>query len=324
MPPLELSMAAVRYGGAHGVPVVVDIRDMWPDIWLDLAPKPLRPVARLALTPFYRMLRTSVDLSSAVTGIAGRAVEWALAHGTRKPNAFDSPLPLAYQPGEISPAAFEAADREWRQMGIVDDPQRLTVCFFGSLSRRLAFDTVFSAMACLPSSLAGRLRLVMCGAGERADELKARARTCPSILMPGWIDAAQITALMRLSHIGLLPYPNTDDFLSSIPNKVYDYLSGGLPILTSLRGTTGELIEREKCGWIYSNDEPESLVAQLTALTNDREEIRRAALASVRVAKLFSAAKVYGDFRVKLDDITRAYSVAGTPSNHPTPVKLVP
>src|SRR5439155_9149672 len=38
LPTLELSDAATRFGGEHGIPVVLDVRDLWPDIFVDVLP----------------------------------------------------------------------------------------------------------------------------------------------------------------------------------------------------------------------------------------------------------------------------------------------
>ena len=53
-PTIELSVEAVRYGRTHGIPVVLDVRDLWPDIVLDLLPTILRSPGRVALTRLFR------------------------------------------------------------------------------------------------------------------------------------------------------------------------------------------------------------------------------------------------------------------------------
>ena len=45
LPTLELAVACVRFGREAGVPVLVDVRDLWPDAIIDLAPPSLRPLA---------------------------------------------------------------------------------------------------------------------------------------------------------------------------------------------------------------------------------------------------------------------------------------
>ena len=39
MPNIDLALAAVKYGKKHNVPVFVDVRDMWPELYEDYFPK---------------------------------------------------------------------------------------------------------------------------------------------------------------------------------------------------------------------------------------------------------------------------------------------
>ena len=42
LPTIELCLESTRYGKQRGVPVVLDMRDMWPDVFLELLPPALR------------------------------------------------------------------------------------------------------------------------------------------------------------------------------------------------------------------------------------------------------------------------------------------
>ena len=64
MPTLEVSVAAVEYGRERGVPVVLDVRDMWPDIFLDLVPRWARSPGRLLLAPYFHMAQRSCRMAS--------------------------------------------------------------------------------------------------------------------------------------------------------------------------------------------------------------------------------------------------------------------
>jgi hypothetical protein len=46
----ELAIAATRYGKLHNIPVVVDIRDWWPEAFIYVVPKVLRQTTKIAFT----------------------------------------------------------------------------------------------------------------------------------------------------------------------------------------------------------------------------------------------------------------------------------
>jgi glycosyltransferase involved in cell wall biosynthesis len=304
--PLELCREAVRYGRNNGVPVVVDVRDLWPEVWIDLVPWGTRGLARAALAPYFAMLTEIVDGSSALCGISGDAVDWALSHGNRPCNAFDGALPLAYEPPELSDAELAEAARFWSSKGIERDENLLTICYFGNLNRRIELDTVLNAVRAAHADLRARVRIVFCGRGEAQSKVSDAAREFPMVHYAGWVNAAEIEALKRRSDIGLLPYPSTMDFTRSMPNKVFDYLSGGLPVLTCLKGVVAKLIAEEGCGWMYGNGDPESFLQMIGMLADNRARVAEAAASARRTGARFTASEIYSRFRVHLEKLCAA------------------
>lgn len=300
MPPLELARAGVCYGKANNVPVIVDIRDLWPDIFLEIFPKPLLWAGKLAVSPFYAMLRESAKGATGISGVSEHAVDWALAHAGKARDRFDGQLPLAYEQEDYSAEALGDAGRFWDARGVTADSGALNICFLGNLTKRIEFDTVLEAARLLPESLAGKVRFILCGAGDRADDIARCAAETKFMLAPGFINGAQIAMLMQRSQIGLLPYPSSDDYVRLMPNKFFDYLGGGLPILTSLTGHTGDTITRNGAGWIYRNNDAQDLVRIVLQMNSDRAAVTQAARHSAELATQYAAKTIYGAFRKRL------------------------
>ena len=63
----------------------------------------------------------------------------------------------------------------------------------------------------------------------------------------------QIKVLLDNSYCMLAPYKNLEDFKSSIPNKVYDALSHGVPIIISLEEVK-KVFDGHEIGIHYKND----------------------------------------------------------------------
>lgn len=260
-PTIELSEAAVRYGAEHGVPVVLDMRDLWPDIFLNLAPGPLRPLARLALAPMYAASRRACTGAAAITGITEGFVDWGLQRARRARGPLDRAFPLAYRAQLPAAEALERARRAWDASGVTPDTP--TLCFFGTLGRQFDIPTVLGAAR----RLAGRdVRLVLCGAGDRLDEYRRQAADLSNVVFPGWVDAAAIRALMERSVAGLAPYYCEHSFTLSVPNKAVEYLSGGLPVLSTLSGELAALLERERCGRTTPQGDAQALAHAIGAL----------------------------------------------------------
>lgn len=291
-PAIELCLAAARYGREYGVPVVLDVRDLWPDIFLDHIPVPLRPLGRLALASLFAETAEAFRLSSAVTGITLPFVQWGLGQAGRAGGELDRDFPMGYPAGAIEAAELAKARRWWKNQHGIEKSDKLLVVFFGSLGRQIDLATVLAAASRLQGKGIG---FVICGSGERLPEYRRLAEGLDNVFLPGWIDAPRIRALMEIADIGLAPYFCREDFLASYPNKVLEYLSGGLPVLSAIDGLVGSLLTTEGCGLVYGGDSPiEQLTGLLDQLRHDPCRLREMSDNARRVfEQRFSAERVY-------------------------------
>ncbi len=109
---------------------------------------------------------------------------------------------------------------------------------------------------------------------------------------------------MRMSKMGIVPYPNTQDFVRSIPNKAIEYLSADLPILTSLRGTLQNLIEKHQCGVPYRNGDPGMLADKVTELYGSGARVTNMSRCAKRLFdQRFVAERVYGELARHLESV---------------------
>lgn len=293
MPTIEFSIAATDYGKKHGIPVVLDLRDRWPDIYLELFPKVARPLLRPLLTPMYRSLRKACRAAYALSGITPEFVQWGLDLAERKEGPDDRHFWHGYHRAEPSAESLVTARAFWKAHDVL--PEDFTIAFLGAMS--LELDTVVYAARELAERTAGgrRVRLVLCGNGDRLDFYRALVKELKltNVLFPGWVGKPESWDLLRLASAGLAPYPARSDFVISIPSKIVEYFSAGLPILSSLPGKLEKLLEEEGCGLTYQNRNSTDFVDKVLALYS--KPSRRQAMAKRALAlfnRNFDSAKI--------------------------------
>lgn len=251
LPILEMSDEAVLYGCEMNVPVVLDIRDIWPDAILDMMPTWTQPVVRIAMSTYFRMAQRTCKGATAICGVTDEFVQWGLNYGGREVRKDDGVFPFGYKRLKLTSEAKQRTDSFWNSKGIRCDPDIPIICFFGLINHQFDFDTVFQAVNEIQQSR--RIQLVICGKGETLEQYRQAFRDNPDICFPGWVDAEQIWTLMQRSSFGLAPYINSPNFQMNIANKPIEYLAGGLPLLCSLsKGPLSRLTEKENCGIVYN------------------------------------------------------------------------
>lgn len=303
LPTLELAAAVVRYARRNNVPVVVDVRDLWPDIFLEVFPQWSRSAARFMLAPMFGLARYACSRATAIVGMCPAFVDWGVGLAARARTDMDRCFPLAYTSQPPREQELRDAEKFWQQHGVRGREHEFTACFFGTMERQVEIDTVIEAARRLRDS--GRtFRFVLCGTGRMEPQYRKQAEVCDNVVMPGWVGAPEIWTLMRLSTVGLAPYRSSDSYVVSLPNKPIEYLSAGLPIVSSLKGALEQLLAAEGCGVTYSNGNPGALASTLIGLHDTSDRLRAFSRNALRVYhERFVAEKVYGDMSEHLEAI---------------------
>ncbi len=309
-PTIELVSAVGAYGRARGIPTVADVRDLWPDIWVDVAPSVLRPFARALLARYFGLSKTALASVDAVSGVTDEFVSWGLRRAERSSTSLDRAFPFGYRVPSLSQAERDEAGSFWRtalHQNTYDPVLRL--CFIGGIGVRTGIAHVVDAVLGLPDQIRKKIQLVVCGDGVdgQLTPLKQRAGRDPAVVFSGWVDQAKLMTLMDISDLGIVPFPNTVDFQNSLSNKAIEYLAGGLAIATGLDGKLRKLITDHNCGYVYANQDAASLAALLTDVARHPDTLAQRKVAARELfQREFRAEAVYSAFVDHLEDIAAA------------------
>jgi glycosyltransferase involved in cell wall biosynthesis len=271
LPSLELAEQAVNFGRSHGIPVVVDARDKWPDLYLNAVPAALRGVARVVLASEFGRARRIFGGATGITAVSDTYLDWGLQYAARPRGVCDGVFPLGFPVPEVSEQDVERRITSLRQRhGLA--PEALLFTFLGMFGSSYDLDTVISAARLLRLAGETRVLIVLAGTGELAPRLRASASDLPNVIFPGWLDQGDAWSLLRASSAGLAPY--TRDALQSLPNKAFEYMAAGIPIVSSLPGELEALLLGERVGRQYRAGNPASLAEAMRWLAGNPEERR--------------------------------------------------
>jgi glycosyltransferase involved in cell wall biosynthesis len=267
-PTIELSREAVRYAAAAEIPVVLDVRDLWPDIFIDVVPRPAKRLARLALARQFSTAEAALARCDAVFAVSAAYLEWGLRKGKRSASPNDRAFPLGYQTTPWTARDAESVQARLRGAGV--DPALPLVTFAGTFGRTYDLRTVIEAERYLRENHGVRVHFVLSGAGEREAEWRSLAAGA-DVTFTGWLPAAELAYLLDESSLGLAAYSAKAP--QGIPNKVIEYLSASLPVLSSLPGECRELLESAHCGAYYEAENPVALADAIDKTLANRERL---------------------------------------------------
>lgn len=247
MAPLEFSEIAVKYAKNNGVPVIVDIRDLWPEIYNEVVPVWSKKLIQPYILASKRKLRNTLQETTGIIGVTSGFLNYGLeVMGINKRNT-DKVFHTSYKRNNQKTSDFGV---DWKQFGLNETDFIIT--FMGNFGKQFNINPIIEAAEKLKRY--PEIKFVLCGLGEKFDFFKEVTIKMDNVIMPGWIEGKQIHSLLQNSKIGLAPYKDSINFSLNAPNKFGEYLSYGIPILLSINGEMENLVNEYSCGDVYYSD----------------------------------------------------------------------
>ncbi|MDR3561372.1 MAG: glycosyltransferase family 4 protein [Negativicutes bacterium] len=262
LPIIDLAYEAVNYAREYGIPVFVDIRDLWPQTILERMPIPLRCAARLLLSADFYRTKSLFRRADGIIAVSKGFLAWGLQQARlTSPRTTDRIFYLGYP----------ATNGKIRQTGVLGDlaarlNNKIIFTFVGSFGSTYELKLLCEVAKIADEKSLDSIHFLLAGDGEQFADISARTRNLSNISLLGWLDQDQIRELLGLSHVGLAPYIKMADM---VPNKPFEYFSAGLPIISSLQGEMEELIEENSVGFSYRPGDVRELYLLIDRLAAD-------------------------------------------------------
>jgi glycosyltransferase involved in cell wall biosynthesis len=265
---LPLAPTAIAAGRRLGVPVVLDMAENYPAMMRSLwETGTQRPLDWLVRNP----------------GMVAAVERWVLRH-------VDHVIVVVEESGErlvhlgLDPARITVVgNTPWRRR-LDEVPARthragevLRLGYLGLLEAPRGIATVLRALA--RTRDAGlRVHATIVGDGMdrgRFEALAAELRLGPAeVRFTGRLPHAEALAAVADADVGLVPHLAVEAWNTTIPNKLFDYMAAGLPVLSSNAKPAARIVRETGAGLVYGDTDDAALAEAIVAL---REPARRAA-----------------------------------------------
>ena len=178
------------------------------------------------------------------------------------PNGSDIPL-------------FAKPSKTWYPVGVLSTD--FMAIYTGTHGMANGLDAVLNAAVILKARNRRDIKLVLVGDGKLkpALQLKAQRLELENVVFHTPVDKQKLSELMASAHVGIQSLENVSAFyFGTSPNKFFDYLAAGLPVLINYPGWLAETITQAGCGYVVKPDCPEAFANALERAASDPEELR--------------------------------------------------
>lgn len=244
-------------------PFVFEVRDLWPEL-----PKAMGVIKNPIVLWMMSVLEwTSYHSADRLVGLSPGIVDGIIKRGI-------APEKVASIPNGCDLDIFASEHQAWRPEGV--QPTDLMAIFTGTHGLANGLNAVLDAAAELKKRQRTDIKLVLVGDGMQKKALLERAAELQldNVIFHDPVNKAKLAGLMASADIGLQILANVPAFYyGTSPNKFFDYISAGLPVLNNYPGWLAELINKEQCGFAVPPENPQAFADALEQAANQRERL---------------------------------------------------
>lgn len=151
---------------------------------------------------------------------------------------------------------------------------RYSIIYTGGITFDRGISVVLDAIPRIKDAIRDLL-FVIVGKGDYTSKLldivdKKQLREW--VLLAGWVNHENLYKYIRASKLGIIPHLVTDHIRTTIPNKLFDYMACGIPVVSSDAPPLRRIILEEKCGNLFSSGNSEELSDMVLSIYKSEED----------------------------------------------------
>jgi glycosyltransferase involved in cell wall biosynthesis len=150
-------------------------------------------------------------------------------------------------------------------------PSPLTVLYVGKLDAHRGVDLLIRAMSTVVKKFE-TARLILVGDGTqttRLQELTGALGLDAVVTFAGWVRFHDIPAYIENSTVCLIPHLKSEHTDTTLPNKLFDYMAFGKPVIASDCTPLKRIVEETGCGLTFRSGDVSDLARALVEVLSD-------------------------------------------------------
>lgn len=256
-PPIFQGLTAWALARLKGARFLFEVRDLWPDfaIAVGVLKNPLLINMSLWLERFLyshadRMMVNSPGYVQHVRSRGAKSVELV-------PNGAD--------PGMFNPQDDGHGFRQEHNLG-----DHFVALYAGAHGMSNDLEVVLEAARLLAAD--DRIRIVLLGDGKEKAHLQERAAGLGlgNLLFLPSVPKSGMSAALAGADACIAILKPLDEYKTTYPNKVFDYMAAGRPVVLAIDGVIREVVEQARCGVFSSPGDAGEMARVIRSLAADR------------------------------------------------------
>lgn len=244
-------------------PFVFEVRDLWPEL-----PKAMGVITN----PFIIFLMSFLEWISYHSADHLVALSPGIAKGIKKRGIKSENITLI--PNGCDIEIFEDTSKSWRPAEI-DDRDFLAI-YTGTHGVANGLNSVLDAAVELKGRGRKDIKILLIGNGKLKPSLmdQVNKEDIDNIIFHDPVDKKSLSGLISSANLGLQTLSNVPAFYyGTSPNKFFDYIAGGLPVLNNYPGWIADIITETNSGYVVPPEDPKAFADILEEAASNHEDL---------------------------------------------------
>lgn len=254
--PLTIGFPALVLNKLKKIPYVFEVRDLWPEV-----PIQMGGLRNPILIKMISWFETTIYKNAAHLV----ALSPGMADGIRVKGIENDKISMISNMAKID--AFWSRDKDYgliSQFGL--NKESFKVIHFGSLGLANGAMTIIESAQLLKGN--NEIDFIFIGGGSTEEDLmkECQKHNLTNVHFLGKFPMSITSEIVNFCDASIVSFMDLPILYTNSPNKLFDSLSAGKPIIVNSAGWTKDLVEANECGYYVNPNKPQELVDKILYL----------------------------------------------------------
>lgn len=264
--PLTTGAVAIALKTLKGWKYVFEVRDLWPEALIQEGIN--NPIVVWMLRLLEKM---SYKNAEHIISLSPGMEDGVLKVGI--PKSKSSMVPNMSKPDKFFPR--DPSNEIIERFGI--DLSKFNVIHFGSMGASNGLGYIVEAAKLAHDRGISDLNFIFLGYGSTEPILKQMVRDygLDNVQFLGNHPMDTVSEIVNCCDASITSFNNVPILATNSPNKLFDSLSAGKPIIVNSAGWTKDLVENDDCGFFVDPEHPDDFIKKLIRYKDDKATLNR-------------------------------------------------
>jgi len=259
--PLTISLPGIFARWIRKKPFIFEVRDLWPEL-----PKAMNIITN----PIFLFLLEVLEWISYKSAHLVITLSPGMTAGVKKRGIADSKIRMI--PNGCDFDFFDSALPDNNIKGI--NKNDFLAIFSGSHGLANGLDSLIYVAEELKKQKIEDIKILLIGEGPEKINLinQSKRLGLENIIFLDPVSKHNLAMILKRANVGLQILANVPEFYyGTSPNKFFDYLSSGLPVITNYPGWIADIIKNDQCGFYAEPNDYKKFCFYLKKLSGDKK-----------------------------------------------------